>query len=297
MDRLPITKTHKLFIGGRFPRTESGRSLVTSTPGGVAHVCRASRKDLRNAVEAARGALPSWSACSAYLRGQILYRLAEMIEGKRGELVQAIGSRSHIHGPDRAGSDRASPPQSADLEVLASIDRVVYYAGWCDKYAHVAGCANPVSGPYHNFTIPEPVGVVGVIAPDERPLLALVSLIAPAICMGSTVVTLASEASPIAACVLAEGVATSDLPAGVVNILTGVREELTPHFASHRDIDAIHAANIEPALAQALREGVAENLKRVTVRDRVEFFDGSCESPEWIEAFVNFKTLWHPGAT
>lgn len=297
MDRLPIAKTHKLFIAGKFPRTESGRSLPVPTRGGTVHVCRASRKDLRNAVEAARGAMPAWSDTTAYLRGQIMYRLAEMMEGKKAELADAIRAGTEpLHHMEASGAmDRAT--EQAESEVIAAIDRVIHYAGWCDKFAQVAGCANPVAGPYHNFTIPEPVGVVGVIAPDECPLLALVSLIAPAICVGNSVVALASGASPIPACVLAEGLATSDLPAGVVNVLTGVREELTPHFASHRDIDAIHAANIEHDLAAILREGVAENLKRVTIRDHVDFFDESCECPAWIEAFVNLKTLWHPSAT
>ncbi len=286
MARLPITKTRKLFIAGKHPRTESGRSTPVAGADGGWHVCRASRKDLRNAAEAAHKAQPAWANANAYLRGQILYRLAEMMEEKRSELI--------------ASHDAGSMPmrgENAENEVTTAIDRVVHYAGWCDKYAQVAGCANPVAGPYHNFTIPEPIGVVGVIAPDEHPLLALVSLLIPALCIGNSVIALASESNPIPACVLAEAIATSDLPGGVVNILTGFREELVPHFASHREIGAIHAANLEPAYGATLREGVAENLKRVTVREHVEFLDDACESPDWIEPLVDFKTLWHPSAS
>ncbi len=286
-NRLPITKTHKLFIGGKFPRTESGRSTQidgpTPTDAGW-HVCRASRKDLRNAVEAATKAQPAWASANAYLRGQVLYRLAEMMEGKSTELTATLA----------AGS---APASDAETEVATAIDRVVHYAGWCDKYAQVAGCANPVAGPYHNFTIPEPIGVVGVVAPDERPLLSLISLIAPAICVGNAVVALASETNPIPACVLAESIATSDLPGGIINILTGFREELVPHFASHREIGAIHAANIEPEHGAMLREGVAENLKRVVIRDAIDFNSSTCDGPDWIEPLTNFKTLWHPSAS
>ncbi len=293
MPRLPITKTHKLFIGGKFPRTESGRSthIAAPTPTDAGwHVCRASRKDLRNAVEAATKAQPAWANANAYLRGQVLYRLAEMMEGKRAELAAAVA-------PGTTEQMTTPGDQETDLEVSSAIDRVVHYAGWCDKYAQVAGCANPVAGPYHNFTFPEPIGVVGVIAPDIHPLLALVSLIAPAICVGNAVVALASETNPIAACVLAEAIATSDMPGGIINILTGFREELVPHFASHREIGAIHAANIEPEHGAALREGVAENLKRVTIRDAIDFNSSTCDGPDWIEPLTNLKTLWHPSAS
>ncbi len=286
MPRLPITKTHKLFINGKFPRTESGRSTHIEGPDGGWHVCHASRKDLRNAVEAAHKAQPAWANANAYLRGQILYRLAEMMEGKRAELESSLAAG----GAPLNASD-------AEKEVSTAIDRVVHYAGWSDKYAQVAGCANPVSGPYHNFTIPEPLGVVGVIAPDEHPLLALITLIAPALCVGNTIVALASETNPIPACILAEGLATSDLPPGVINILTSFREELIPHFATHRELNAIHAANIDAAHAAALREGVAENLKRVTILSNIDFNTESSEGPNWIEPLTDLKTLWHPSAT
>jgi len=288
-DRLGVLKTYKLFVGGKFPRSESGRTLRVAGAEGVpvAHVCRASRKDLREAVEAARAALPRWSGeapvgATAYLRGQVLYRLAEMLEGKRGELREALG----------AGASRASDP---DDEINRCIDRVVAYAGWTDKIAQVLGCANSVAGPYHNFTVPEAIGVTGVVSPDEPSLLGLLSLTLAPLCAGGTVVALASESNPIAACVLAEGLATSDLPGGAFNVLTGLREELAPHIASHRGIDAVHASGVNDEEARVLRGGVAENLKRVTIRGEVEWWDdGVCESPGWLDAFVEFKTIWHP---
>lgn len=287
-ERLGVTKTYKLLIGGKFPRSESGR--VTPVGGApAAYVCRASRKDLRDSVEAAAKAQPGWAGATAYLRGQILYRLAEMMEGKRAELVAAL-----------AVAPGGRPEEELGREVGAAVDRVTHYAGWCDKYPQVLGCANPVAGPYHNFSVPEATGVVGVVAPDEMPLLGLVSLAAPALCAGNACVVLASQASPVAACVLAEALATSDLPGGVVNILTGFREELVPHFSSHAGIDAVHAAGLSDDEARILREGAAENLKRVTVREVSGdgwLDDGVCEDPWWIEPFVEVKTIWHPSAT
>lgn len=283
-ERLNVTKTYKLFIGGAFPRTESGRSMKVAAADGpvVAHLCRASRKDLRDAVEAARAAHVKWAAATAYLRAQVLYRLAEMMEGKRRELEGAVAIGGGIEG-----------------EVARAIDRVVHYAGWADKYPQALGCANPVAGPYHNFTVPEPVGVVGVVCPDDAPLLGLVSLVAPVVCAGNACVVLASERSPVAACVLAEAIATSDMPGGVVNILTGLREELIPHFASHRGIDAIHAAGVGEDHRRVLELGAAENLKRVKVwvPEPDWFDDGACESPWCIEPFVEFKTIWHPSGS
>jgi acyl-CoA reductase-like NAD-dependent aldehyde dehydrogenase len=296
--RLPIAKTYKLFIGGKFPRTESGRSIKIADAAGntVAHTCHGSRKDLRNAVEAAAKAQPGWAGATAYLRAQILYRLAEMMEGKALELATA-------HRLEAGATDSESASQ-----VAAAIDRVVHYAGWADKYPQVLGCANPVAGPYHNFTVPEPVGVVGIVCPDEHPLLALVSLVAPVVCAGNACVVLASETNPIPACILAEAIATSDMPGGVINILTGCRDELVPHFASHREMAAIHAAGVTPNQRKALELGAAENLKRVTVRENAgaterqsgagNFWldDLACEGPHWIEPFVEFKTIWHPSS-
>ena len=280
-DRLPITKTYKLAIGGKFPRSESGRTVTAPdrAAGGEAHVCRASRKDLRAAVEAAHGARGAWSGSTPYLRGQILYRLAEMMEGKRDELAAALGD----------GGAR---------ELDASIDRVIHFAGWTDKHGAVSGAANAVSGPYHNFTIPGPMGVVACVAPDTPALLGLVSMIAGPLCVGNTVVALASETDPVPAMVLAEALATSDLPGGAVNILTGRRDELVEHIASHREIIGVHAAGVSAEHRAALRKGAAENLKRVTVRgEGLDFFDDdACEGLAWLDPFVEFKTVWHPSA-
>jgi acyl-CoA reductase-like NAD-dependent aldehyde dehydrogenase len=230
-----------------------------------------------------------------------------MLEGKRAEFAEALGGQ-----PLRRGNSKR--PKSPD-EVAAAIDRLVHYAGWADKYSQVLGCNNPVSGPYYNFTITEPTGVVAVIAPDECPLLALISLVAPALCAGNTVVVVGSHANPLPAAIFGEVCATSDVPAGVVNILTGDRAELLPHIASHRDIDAIHAANLDSDQSTVLRAGIAENLKRVTVRGtmsekaaskhsiksgsaaRINWFDNEqCQSPWWIEPFVEMKTIWHPAS-
>lgn len=309
-ERLVVTKTHKLFINGQFPRSESGRSIAVAGADGapVAHLCRASRKDLRDAVVAARAAQAGWAARSAYNRGQILYRISEMLEGRRGEFEQAIadatrtsskGARKKSAKKSSSRSSRAMTPMTPAQEVVATIDRLVAFAGWADKYAQVLGCNNSVNGPFYNFTVPEPTGVVGVVAPDEAPLLALVSLMLPPLCAGSSVVAMGSQIAPIPTCLLGEVCATSDVPPGVINLLTGVREELIPHFADHRDIDAIHGANLSAKESQTLRAGAAENVKRVTIR-RVEP-DGwlepeQCESPWWIERFVEMKTIWHPAA-
>jgi acyl-CoA reductase-like NAD-dependent aldehyde dehydrogenase len=299
-ERLEVLKTYKLFIGGAFPRSESGRTVVFKGGGkAIAHVSHASRKDLRDAVEAARKAVTGWSNATAYNRGQVIYRMAEMLEGKRAEFAELIAAGPAGGGAAKAkGSGNKQPARAAmspAKEVDAAIDRLVCFGGWADKYAQVLGCNNPVSGPFYNFTVPEPTGVVGVIAPDEAPLLSLVSLIAPVICAGNTVVALASEKNPLPGAVLGEVCATSDVPAGVVNILTGLRAELLPHFSSHRDIDALHAAGVAGAEAKLLREGAAENVKRVTVRGKVDWLDeAECQSPWWIEPFVEMKTIWHP---
>jgi acyl-CoA reductase-like NAD-dependent aldehyde dehydrogenase len=301
--RLEVSKTYKLFIDGKFPRSESGRTIAVSNPRGrvAAHVCHASRKDMRDAVTAARKTLSGWRGATAYLRGQILYRMAEMMEGKREELAAAL-----VVGGEK--------PAAAKREVAATIDRLVAFAGWADKYAQVLGCNNAVAGPYYNFTVPEPTGVIAVIAPDEPGLLGLVSLCAPAMCAGNAVVAVASERHAIAAAVLAEVFATSDLPGGVLNLLTGTRDELVPVIAGHRDIDAVVAAGVSPEHARTLREGAAENVKRVCLMDKkasrqrgskassgegggVDWFDAAaCESPWWIEPVVEMKTIWHPSA-
>lgn len=302
--RLDVLKTYKLYVDGQFPRSESGRSTpVVDGKGKVlAHVAKGSRKDLRDAVEAARKAQPGWQNATAYLRGQIMYRMAEMLEGKRAEFVEAIESvraNQRAGEPASQGKKRTPRPKTiaGDAEVTAAVDRLVHYAGWADKYAQVLGCNNPVSGPYYNFTVTEPTGVVGVVAPDESPLLALISLLAPAVCAGNTVVAVSSGTNPIPAAVLGEVFATSDVPAGVVNILTGDRAELIPFMAGHREIDAVHAANLSDEHATSLRAGAAENIKRVTVRDGIDWMDSDqCQSPWWIESFVEMKTVWHPAS-
>ncbi|MFZ4573112.1 MAG: aldehyde dehydrogenase family protein [Phycisphaerales bacterium] len=286
-ERITVLKTYKLFIDGKFPRSESGRSMRVDDTGGsvYAHLCKASRKDLRDAVEAARRAQPGWAAATAYNRGQVLYRAAEMLEARRAEFAEALA----------VGAPKRRKGGAVVDEVSMSVDRLVCFAGWADKYAQVLGCNNPVAGPYYNFTSPEPTGVVAVVAPDRPALLGLVSLLAPVICSGNTAVVLASEAFPVAAAVLGEVLATSDVPAGVVNILTGERAELIPQIATHRDIDGVHAAGLPPEHGAALRAGVAENLKRVRVHADPDWTDGkACGSPWWIEPFVEMKTVWHP---
>ena len=261
MSRLPVQKTYKLFIGGAFPRSESGRTYVAEG----ANIARASRKDLRDAVRIARQAGAGWAKATAYNRGQVLYRIAEMMETRRGEL--------------------ASLASGAD-EVDRSIDRVVWYAGWADKLAQVIGSANPVAGPYFNFTVPEPTGVTGILAP-EPPLLGLVTRLSPVIVGGNTAVILASEAHPLVAIELAECLATADVPPGVVNILTGLRNELAPQLASHMDVNALDLTGGDGDIAELERLG-AENVKRV-VRGKA---DG--QSPYDIAAFLELKTVWHP---
>ena len=262
MTRLPVQKTYKLYIGGEFPRSESGRSYEAEGH----NIARASRKDLRDAVRAARQAFVGWAGRTAYNRGQILYRAAEMMEARRADLA-AVST----------GTD----------EVDAAIDRMVWYAGWADKLAQTLGSANPVAGPYFNFTIPEPTGVVGIICPHEPPLQGLVSRIAPAIVGGNTVVAVASERHPVAAVELAEVLATSDLPGGVVNILTGSQTELAPWLASHMDVNAIDVAGADGQAAD-LERAAAENVKRI-VRGAP---DG--QSLWEIAAFLELKTVWHP---
>jgi acyl-CoA reductase-like NAD-dependent aldehyde dehydrogenase len=288
-ERLEITKTYKLYIDGKFPRSESGRSTVVRDAEWevIAHVCHASRKDLRDAVKAAKGALGGWSSRDAYNRGQILYRMGEMLESKRPEFEDALMRTMGL------------TKREAHDEVGESVDRLIAYAGWTDKYPQVLGCANPVNGPYYNFTVPGPTGVVACVSPDAPSLLGLVSVIAPALAGGNTVVALSSEDEPITASVLGEVCATSDVPPGVVNLLTGMRGELLSWVAEHREINAVHAAGLNAEERKTLELGCAENVKRVTVRDgETDFFDdASCTSPWWIEPFVEMKTIWHPSSS
>jgi acyl-CoA reductase-like NAD-dependent aldehyde dehydrogenase len=282
-DRLEVRKTYKLYIGGQFPRSESGRTMPAEADDGslVAHVAMASRKDVRDAVVAARSAQASWAARTAYNRGQILYRIAEILEGRRSQLVTELG---------RGGSDQP------DQEVDASIDRWVWYAGWCDKYAQVLGSANPVAGPYFNFTVPEPTGVVGVVLPDGAPLLALTSRVAPALVPGNTTVVVASEAWPLAAVTFAEILATSDVPAGVVNILTGHRSELAGPLGSHRDVNALDPVGLGVDERRALDEAAAASVTRVVQIGAGEggYLSDSAQSLQLIGAMTELKTVWHP---
>ena len=272
-DRLAVRKTYKLFIGGAFPRSESGRSYVVTGEYPV-NVALASRKDVRDAVVAARAAVGKWSGATAYNRGQILYRIAEMLEGRRGQFI-----------------DLGEEPSTVD----AAIDRWVWYAGWSDKIAQVYGGANPVAGPYFNLSAPEPTGVVGIVAPPDSPLLGLVSVVAPAIVTGNTVVVLAAGQRPLPAVTLAEVLATSDLPGGVVNLLTGRVAEMAPWLASHMDVNAIDLCGVtDPALATELEVAAAENLKRV-VRPPSGPVDWTADPGlERMVSFLETKTVWHP---
>ena len=282
--RLQVLKTYKLSIGGKFPRGESGRVTAAHTLDGrtpLDNFCVASRKDFRDAAVAARKAQPGWAKASAYLRGQILYRAAEIAEQRAAELT---------HELTRAGVRHAA------AEVTASIDRLVHYAGWTDKFAQLFGSVNPVASSHFNFTAPEPTGLVVIICPDAPALLGLVSLIAPAMLSGNAVIVLASETVPLVAITLAEILATSDLPGGVVNLLTGQRAELAPHFASHMDINAIVDGSADPAVAETLRAGAALNLKRVATRTLAakDWSSTKAEDPYWILDTVEMKTAWHP---
>ncbi len=279
--RLPVRRTAKLFIGGAFPRSESGRSYeVFDTDGELlAWAARASRKDLRDAVRAARAAQSGWAAKTASNRGQILYRVAELMEGRRmqfeSELKEA-GARDAKHG------------------VSAAIDRWVWYAGWADKIHQVLGGSNSVAGPYFNFTVPEPTGVVGIVAPPDQSLLGLVSRLAPAIVSGNTAVVVASEPAPLPAVSLGEVLATSDVPGGVVNVLTGRTEELVPWLAGHMDVNALDATGVPDRLGSEVERLAAENVKRLHRAPDADPFDDAAQSPYEVTAFMEMKTVWHP---
>jgi aldehyde dehydrogenase (NAD+) len=288
-NRLPVTKTPKVYVGGAFIRSESGRTFPIFEDGKkdgkfYANIPQCTRKDLRNAVEAAAKAGPDWSRRTPYNRGQILYRLGEMLESRADEMAEAI-----VKSSDRSKG-------SAEKEVAASVDRLIYYAGWADKYAQVVGNTNPVAGPFFNFTVPEPMGIIGVIAPDAEPLLGLVSLIASVIVSGNTVIALASETEPYPAIVLGEMLATSDLPGGVVNLLTGFRRELLPTFATHTHIRGISAV-VGQDERKELALGAADSVKRVKTRkaeEKLDWYSDSAQGVYDIKDFIEFKTTWHP---
>jgi acyl-CoA reductase-like NAD-dependent aldehyde dehydrogenase len=286
MTRLDVRKTYKLYIGGKFPRSESGRYLAAKSPRGehLDNFAHASRKDFRDAVVAARAAVDGWSKATAYNRGQILYRAAEMLQNRAPELVNEIARST---GANAAKTKR---------EVTVAIDRLVYFAGWTDKYSQVFGSVNPVASSHFNFTTPEPTGVVAVLAPDEPSLLGLVSLVAPVIASGNSAIVIASEKFPLPAATFAEILATSDLPGGVVNILTGKRAELVPHIAGHMDVNAIVDGSGDAELGAKLQGGSALNLKRYANRSLApaDWFTAGPEDPYWILDTVEFKTAWHP---
>jgi acyl-CoA reductase-like NAD-dependent aldehyde dehydrogenase len=289
--RVEVRKTYKLYIGGQFPRSESGRSYVVSAADGtpLANAVRSSRKDLRDAVRAARGAYPGWADRTAMNRGQVLYRVAELMEGRRdqfeAEVAQAEGLRA----------------EKAREVVARAIDRWVWYAGWADKIAQVLGSSNPVASDFFNFTIPEPTGVVGIVAPEASSLLGLVSRLAPPLVAGNAVVVLTSEARPLPAITLTEVLATSDVPAGVVNVLTGRKRELVPVLANHVDVDTIDVWGVPDDLRTDVELSAAESIKRIVRRPagttdaRFDWLDDrASERPEWIAAYLEMKTVWHP---
>jgi acyl-CoA reductase-like NAD-dependent aldehyde dehydrogenase len=290
-DRIDVRKTYKLYIGGAFPRSESGRSYVVTTANGdpIANAVRASRKDLRDAVRAARKAAQPWADKTAMNRGQVLYRVAELMEARRDQFAAEIASAEGLRdGKAREQVDRA-------------IDRWVWYAGWADKIAQVLGSSNPVAGPYFNFTIPEPSGVVAVVAPETSSLLGLVSRLAPPVVAGNAVVLIASETRPLPAVTLAEVLATSDVPGGVINILTGFKKELVPVAAAHVDIDSLDVWGVPADMRTDVEQLAAQDIKRISRRPagvadaRFDWLDDrAAERPEWIAAWLEMKTVWHP---
>jgi acyl-CoA reductase-like NAD-dependent aldehyde dehydrogenase len=274
-NRIDIKKTYKLFINGAFPRSESGRTYEVKTAKGVflANPCLASRKDLKEAVVAARAAHSGWSEATAYNRGQILYRIAEMLEARKSEFIEEIMVSTDVTKVKAAN------------EVVQAVDTLVWYAGWSDKIASLTGSTNPVAGPFYNFTVPESMGVVAAVAPESSSLVGLIEAIAPVITSGNTVIILASTKAPLSAMSFAEILATSDLPAGVVNILTGKKEEIAPWMASHMDIDAMDISGLSAKLTIEIKVAGAENLKRI------HSFKAS--NPHRITAFTESKTIWH----
>ncbi|HEY8981612.1 MAG TPA: aldehyde dehydrogenase family protein [Streptomyces sp.] len=280
-DRLSVFKTYKLYVGGKFPRSESGRVYeVTDAKGNwLANAPRSSRKDARDAVVAARKAFGGWSGATAYNRGQILYRVAEMLEGRREQFTREVAEAEGLS------------KSKAAAQVDAAVDRWVWYAGWTDKVAQLAGGANPVAGPYFNLSTPEPTGVVAVLAPQDSSFLGLVSVIAPAIATGNTTVVVTSENHPLPALSLGEVLATSDLPGGVVNILSGAAKEIAPTLASHQDVNAIDLAGADEELAKELEIAAADNLKRVLRPHPVDWADAP--GTDRLTAFLETKTVWH----
>ena len=281
--RLEVLKTYKIYIGGQFPRTESGRYYLAtnSKKEKLANICLSSRKDFRDAVSAARGAFGGWSGRAAFNRGQILYRIAEMLEGRKAQFVDELMKQD---------ADKAQ----AEKEINLCIDRLIYYSGWCDKFQQLFSTVNPVASSHFNFSNPEPTGVVAAIAPQENSLLGIVSLIAPIIAGGNTCVLLASNAKPLCAVTFAEVLNSSDLPGGVVNILTGKVAELAPYFADHMDVNATVYCETDAATQNMIKEKSALNVKRVALYDKVKWNDATAQSPYFIMDLQEIKTTWHP---
>ncbi len=282
-ERIGVLKTYKIYIGGKFPRTESGRFYKALDRKGkaLANICLSSRKDFREAVVAARAAFPGWSASSAFLRGQILYRVAEMLEGRKEQFIAEL-------------FEQGATRPAARAEVEEAIDRLVYFAGWCDKYQQVFSSVNPVSSSHFNFSLMEPTGVVALIAPERNPLLGLVANLAPAIAGGNTCVALASESRPLAAVSFAEVLHSSDVPGGVVNLLTGKCDELLEHFASHMDVNALVYCGKDQAQMELVQRLAADNIKRVIVRGQARWGDNDSRNPYLIGDTQEVKTTWHP---
>lgn len=281
--RLEILKTYKIYIGGKFPRTESGRfyKAENSNKEVLANVCLSSRKDFREAVVAARGAEGGWSSRAAFNRGQILYRIAEMLEGRKAQFIDELIKQD-------------STREEAENEVLLSIDRLIYYAGWCDKFQQLYSAINPVASSHFNFSVPEPTGVVSIIAPQNTSLLGLVSVIAPVIAGGNTCVVLASFDKPLCAVTFAEVLNSSDVPGGAVNILTGKISELTSYFADHMDVNAIVFCEDDAATQKMIQQKASMNLKRVVLYDKINWLTNSGQSPYLIMDTQEIKTTWHP---
>ena len=283
--RISVAKTYKIYIDGKFPRTESGRYFTLEDKQGnvIANMCRGSRKDFRNSVVAARKAQTSWAKASAYLRGQIIYRIAEMLEGRREQFIAEL----KLQG---------STQRAAAKEVDMSIDRLIYFAGWADKYQQVFSAVNPVASSHFNFSVLEPTGVVAMLVPDESSLLGLISNVIPALAGGNTCIALASESKPLCAVSFAEVLHASDVPGGVVNILTGYRAELTEQFASHMDVNAVIYCDGGKAVAKTVQELASDNIKHVIARNRVDWI-GDAENPYLIRDTQEVKTTWHPIGT
>jgi acyl-CoA reductase-like NAD-dependent aldehyde dehydrogenase len=285
-----VRKTYKLYVGGQFPRSESGRSYLVRTPDGapLANAVRSSKKDVRDAIRTARGAVAGWSGKTAMNRGQVLYRVAELMEGRRAQFIDEVAEAEGLTSA------------AASAQVDRAIDRWVWYAGWADKISQILGTVNPVAAPYFNFSIPEPTGIVAVVAPESSSLLGLISRVAPAVVGGNAVVVLASESRPLPAVTLGEVLATSDVPPGVINILTGLRRELVPIIAAHMDVNALDIWGVPRDMRASVETTAVDNVKRVArsprgVDDRFDWLDDRrAQRPEWIAAYLEIKTVWHP---